>query len=76
MIDPSIWKWEKGGVYRTLHADDNLMVWNPEAIDEAIEVVQVNALALKVMEELLDYLFSKVRFLSNKMKAIRTAPFD
>ena len=42
-------------VYIALYADENLMVGNLEAIDEAIHKVQKFGLVLTVVEELQDY---------------------
>ena len=42
-----------------LCVDDNLMVCNSEAIDEAVELLQKNGLALKFINGLWDYLSCK-----------------
>ena len=46
----------KGVVYTTYYIDDNLMVGNPEATDEAIGTLQDSGFLLKAMEGLQDYM--------------------
>ena len=49
--------------------DDNLMVGQPEAIDEALMALKEDVLVLKVAEELQHYLSRKLKFLSDKKKS-------
>ena len=45
-------KSSKGIGYKALYIDDNLMVGNPEAIDEITEALWKNGLVLKLVEGL------------------------
>ncbi len=47
---------KKGLVFIALYVDDNLMVGNLNAIDDAIEGMKENRLILKVKDNLNDYL--------------------
>ena len=51
------------------YVDDNLMILNPAAIDEAVEQVKKNWLLLKISDSLEEYLLCKIRFSKEKKKA-------
>ena len=59
----------KGVVYVVLYVDDNLMVGDMAAIDDAISALKRNGLVLKFMEGLQDYLSCKIKFSSDKNRA-------
>ena len=69
-VDPclNIKKSTKGIVYIALYVDDNLMVGDIKAIDDAIAALKNNGLVLKIVEELQDYLSYKVKFLMDKKR--------
>ena len=53
---PYVKKSVKGIVYVTLYVDDNLMIDDVKAIDNAITALKENGLVLKKVEGLQDYL--------------------
>ena len=61
-IDPCLYvkKSMKGVVYAALYVDDNLMVGDIAAIDNAIEALKSKGLVLKIMDGLQDYLPCKI----------------
>ena len=56
----------KGLVYVALYIDDNLMVGDIVAIDDAIEVLKNKGLVLKIVEGLKEYLSCEIKFSNNK----------
>ena len=64
-IDPCLYvkKSGKGIVYVALYVEDNLMICNIAAIDDAIEPLKSKGLVLKIVEGLLDHLTCKIKFL-------------
>ena len=56
-VDPCLYIKEsaKGVVYIALHVDNNIMVGNMVAIDDAISALKSHRLVLKIMEGLQDY---------------------
>ena len=70
-VDPCFYvkKSEKGVVYIALYVDNNLMVEDVVAIDDAITALKRHGLVLEVMEGLQDYLSSKRKFYNNKKRA-------
>ena len=56
----------KGRVYVVLYIDNNLMIGNTDAIDEAIEQVKQNWLVLKVLESLQYYPSYEIWFSKDK----------
>ena len=57
-----------GIVYVALYVDDNLMIGNIAAIDDAIKVFKNKGLVLKIMEGLQDYLSCKIKFSEDKKR--------
>ena len=49
----------KGKVYKALDTSDDLMVWNPEAIDEVFKQLQKHGFVLKVVDGLQDFYLAK-----------------
>ena len=70
-INPCLYikKSAKGIVYKALYLDDNLMVGNIDAIDNAISAVKTDELVLKVMERLQDFMSYKIKFSEDKKRA-------
>ena len=58
----------KGVVYIALFVDNNLMVGDIEAIDDAISALKNIGLVLKVMERWQDYLSCKIKFSKDKKR--------
>ena len=56
----------KGIVYLALFVDDNLMIGNRAAMDDAILALKSKGLVLKVVEGLQEYLSAKSKFLKTK----------
>ena len=52
-----------------MHIYDGLMVGNPEAIDEVVELLQQNGFVLKVINGIHDYLSCKMKLLKDKKEA-------
>ena len=65
----------KGTAYLALYMDDNLMIGDIAAINDAIEVLKNKGLVLKIMEGLQDYLSCKVKFSDNKKHSWYDSPF-
>ena len=59
----------KGIVYVALYINDNLIVGNPEAMDEAVKLLQENRLVIKAIDGLQNYLSCKEKFSQNKKRA-------
>ena len=59
----------KGIVYIALYIDDNLLVVDIKAIDDAIIAFKNNGLVLKVVERLQDYLPCEIQFSTEKKGA-------
>ena len=59
----------KGLVYVVLYVDDNLLISNIAAINDAIVALKSNELVLKIMEGLQDYLSCKIKISDNKKHA-------
>ena len=70
-VDPCLYvkKSAKAIVYVALYVDNNLMVGNVEAIDDAIAAHKENRLICKIMEGLKYYLSCEVKFLMDKKRA-------
>ena len=51
----------KGTVYKALYVDDNLMIGDKAAIDDAMLALKSKWLVLKVVEGLQDYLSYKIK---------------
>ena len=70
-VDPCLYakKSAKGIVYIALYIDDNLMIGNMMAIDDAILALNSNGLVLKIVEELQDYLPCEIKFSDDKKRA-------
>ena len=66
---PLVKKSVKGLLYIALYVDNNLMVGDVKAIDDAISALKNNGLVLKVMEGLQDYLSCKIKFSKDKKSA-------
>ena len=66
-IDPCLYvkKSTKVVVYIALYIDNNLMVGDIAAIDNAIEVLKSKGLVLKIMDGLQDYLSFKIKISDN-----------
>ena len=56
----------EGKVYIALYVDANLMIGNPGAIKEVVELLQKNGLVLSMIDELQDYLSYKIKFSQDK----------
>ena len=65
----------KDRVHVAFSVGDNLMVRNPEAIDEVVELLQENGLVLKVVNGLQDYISCEIRFSQNMKKAWLGEPY-
>ena len=70
-IDPCLYvkNSANGIVYLALYIEDNLMIGNIAAIDDAIEVLKSKGLVLRIMEGLQDYSSCKINFFDNKKRA-------
>ena len=62
-------------MYIALYIDDNLLIGNPKAIEEAIELLQKNGLILKVEDDLHDYLSCEIKFLDDDKKERLRQPY-
>ena len=60
---------EKGKVYFGLYVDDNLLIGDPPAIQEAIQDLKEKGLVLKIDDNLNDYLSWDIRFSDEKDRA-------
>ena len=58
-----------GVVYVALYVDDNLMIGDIAAINDAIEVLENKGLILKIVEGLWDYLSCNIKFSDDKKHA-------
>ena len=67
-VDPCLYvkRSAKGIVYAALYIDNNLMIGNKAAIDDAILALKSEGLVLKVVEGLQDYLSCETKFLKTK----------
>ena len=70
-VDPCLYckKSAKGLLYVTLYVDDDLMIGNVKAIDNAIATLANNRLVLKVMEGLQDNMSCEIKFSEDKKRA-------
>ena len=70
-IDPCLYvkRIAKGIVYVALYVDDNLMIGNKAAIDDAILALKSKGLVLKVVEGIQDYLSCKIKISEDKKRA-------
>ena len=70
-IDPCLYmkKSAKGIGYIVLYVDNNLMIGNVAAIDNATEGLKNKGLVLKIVEGLQDYLSCKIKFSEDKKRA-------
>ena len=70
-VDPCLYnkKSMKGVVFVALYVDNNLIVENVKAIDDAILDLKNNGLVFKVMEGLQDYLSCEIIFSEDKKRA-------
>ena len=70
-VDPYLYvkKRVKGIVHVDLCIDDNLMIGDVEAINNAIAAIKENRLVLKFVECIQDYLSCEVKFLEDKKRA-------
>ena len=59
----------EGEAYIALYVDNNLMVGDSKAIDDAITAIKENGLVLEIVEGLQDYLFFEVKFSAEKRRA-------
>ena len=59
-------KGKNGLVYVAPHVDDNLIIHNIDATDEAITAIKENGLVLKIMEGLQNYLFCEEKFSTDR----------
>ena len=59
----------KGIVYIALYVDDNLMIGNIAAINDAILALKNKGLVLKILEGLQDYFSCKMKILDDKKHA-------
>ena len=58
----------KGIVHVDLYVNDNLMIGNMAAIDDAIEALKNKGLVLKIVEGLQDYLSCKIKLSEDKKR--------
>ena len=56
-------------VYVALYVDNNLMIGDIAAVDDAIEVLKNKGVVLKIVEVLKDYLSCKIKFSNDKKHA-------
>ena len=70
-VDPCLFyrETEKGKVYFGLYVDDNLLIGDLPAIQEAIQELKEKGLVLKVDDNLNDYLSCDIRFSEEKNRA-------
>ena len=70
-VDPCLFyrKNKKGLVFIGLFVDDNLLIGDPAAIDDAIEGMRKHGFTLKVQDDLRDYLSCEILFNANKTMA-------
>ena len=70
-VNPCLYvkKSAKGVVYIMLYVDDNLMIVDMVAIDDAIIALKSNRLVLKVMEGLQVYLSCEIKLSEDKKRA-------
>ena len=70
-IDPCLYvkKKRKGVVYVALCIDNNLIVGDIDAINDAFEALKNKGLELKIVEELQDYLSCKIKISDNTKHA-------
>ena len=59
---------KKGIVYIAFYINGNVLIGNPEAIHETMELFQKNLLVLKLVDMLLVYLSCEKRFNEDKRK--------
>ena len=70
-IDPCLYvkRSAKCIVYIALYVDNNLVIGDRAAIDDAILVLKNKGLVLKIVEEMQDYLFCKIKISEDKKHA-------
>ena len=69
-VDPCLYmkRGKKGTVFLCLYVDDNLLIGDQAAIDDAIKQMKQKGLILKVKDSLKDYLSCEINFSSDKKR--------